>query len=351
MRPTHAAAVGLFVSALCADAHAVQIKSGDIVTPQFDNIGTVLVVDSATGDRGVFSRSPDVGSGPMMSRPTSIVRLPGGDFLVADTLRHAAITRIDGVSGDRVDIARLDLGVGPLHDVVSVLLTSSGKTILVNGGESSGFITELDLATGNRTLISGFGIGDGPAFDRLAGGALDADGYLIVGEFFQKAVFKVDLATGSRTILSGIGIGSGPELGGVTDLVVMPNGSIVAVSIILGETEPGVASLIRIDPTNGNRSIIKTGPDLDFGYSRIALGSNGQILGAMAGAHDAIYSINPQSGVRTLISGKGLGSGPNLFWGDLVVAPEPSSLVLCAFGVLTLTWRLRRRLPAGRVVG
>jgi len=34
-----------------------------------------------------------------MSRPESIVRLPDGNFLVADTLSHEALTRINSQTG------------------------------------------------------------------------------------------------------------------------------------------------------------------------------------------------------------------------------------------------------------
>src|SRR3954471_10234463 len=91
-----------------AAAFAISVLPGDIVTPQSDNNGTVIVVHPS-GDREVLSLYPSIGSGPAMSRPTSIARMPDGSFLVTDTFAHESLTRIDAATGNRTGLSRSGL--------------------------------------------------------------------------------------------------------------------------------------------------------------------------------------------------------------------------------------------------
>src|SRR5262249_52544015 len=150
-------------------------------------------------------------------RPTSIVTLPDGNFLVSDTdSSHSALTRINAATGNRTDVSSGSIGTGPWGDVETVLLTPAGDTIIVAGG----FVARVNLATGNRTLISGLGTGSGPtyAFSGAGGAVLYRSGRLAIGTYDspldndQPAVYDVDLATGARSILSGAGHGGGPSL-------------------------------------------------------------------------------------------------------------------------------------------
>ena len=315
MRPTLFAFSFFAVAILMQLSNAAQFNLGDIVSPQFDNAGTVLVIRANTGNREVLSLYPDVGQGPAEFRPTSIAQLPDGDFLVTEAFFDQALYRINAITGDRTlvsGIAATSRGTGPIDHPQTVLYRSTGDVILTNSAHlnfNTGFVTRVDLTTGDRTLISGLGTGSGTDFNYPAGGAIDASGKLIVADNVLPAVFSVDLTTGARTVISGLGHGTGPALPNIQDLVILPNGQII--------TE-GNHQLIRIDPVSGSRTVLAT-PSND--YERIALGSNGALLASTLGR---ILSVDPTSGIETIVSANGVNSGPNMFWGDMVVVPEPS---------------------------
>jgi hypothetical protein len=308
------------------------IGPGDIVSPQFDNVGTVIVIHPATQQRETLSLSPNVGTGPALIRPISVARLPDGNFLVADTEIHQALTKVNAVTGNRTDLASAIIGSGAWDSPNTVLLTANGDVILV----CEGFVARVDLTNGNRTLISGDGVGSGPsfAFDGFGGAALDKLGHVVVGVYGQSALYDVDLVSGTRSILSGLGHGSGPELSHVMDVVTLPNGYIIAEG---RHYESDLNELFDVDPVTGNRTLISSGSFQDFEYERLALGANGMLLGS-APSLRAIFSIDPTTGARSLISGDGSGSGPVLFWGDMVQVPvpEPASAGMVMAGATIL---------------
>jgi hypothetical protein len=304
---------------------AVQIQYGDIVAPQFDNNGTIIVIHPNSGNRETLSLYPSIGQGPQMVRPTSIAMLPDHNFLVVDTFTHQALTRIDASTGDRTDISSASIGTGSWGEPNTVLLTTTGDTILV----CDGFVARVDLTTGNRTVLSGLGVGTGPSFSfqGAGGAALGVDGRLFIGAGGQRAVYVVDLNTGARSILSGAVNGTGPLLADIMDLVALPNGQIIVSDRNLDNSPNFTNSLVSVDSLTGNRTVISTGAYPNNEYERIALALDGKLLGSVPSLN-AIFSIDPSTGARTLISGNGLGSGPGLFWGDMVQVPEPNSMIL-----------------------
>jgi hypothetical protein len=338
--------VAALVAVGCAsDLRAAIVGPGDIVAPQFDNVGTIIVVHPATQQREILSFAPNVGAGPAMSRPMSIVRLADGNFLVADTFAHQALTEVNAATGNRTDIASGSIGTGAWGSPNTVLLTPAGDTIMV----SEDFVARVNLSNGNRTLISGNGVGAGPGFAFNGAGGADFDklGHVVIGVYDQPAVYDVDLVTGTRSILSGLGQGSGPALSHIMDLVVLPNGQIMAEG---RHFETDVTELFRIDPITGDRTLVATHPSNNE-YERLALGSGGVLLASDPFRH-AIFAVDPTSGAETLISGNGLGTGPQLFWGDMVQIPipEPTSMLSFATGAVLLSLFLgrSRRLRDGR---
>ena len=312
---------------------AVELRQGDIVAPQSDNNGTVIVIDPSTGNRQLLSLYPSVGTGPQMSRPTSIAMLPDDNFLVTDTFAHNALTLIDATTGNRTDITTGDF---------QTVLLDGGDPILVGDGS----VYRVNLGTGIKTLISGQNVGSGPQFSfGGAGGAVLANnGDIVVASYGSSALYEINPFTGARSILSGMGQGSGPAFSNLLDVVALPNGQLIAEGRNFS-VSPFVNELYRVDAVTGDRTVISTGAYPDNEYERLALRTNGQLLGSVA-TLNAIFSINPSNGARTLVSGDGLGSGPNLFWGDMVVVPEPSTIALAALGVALLLVRRWRRIAS-----
>lgn len=314
----------------------VQLKYGDIVVPQGDDPSEIVVIDPSTGNREVLSRFSDVGTGPNIGPLSRIARQSSGDFLVVGGTQLA---HVSASTGDRTLVASPYVGTGPMGFVSSVLTTNTDRVILVDQG---GYVTELNPVSGNRTLISGLGVGTGFSFgNSLSPGEIDKNGNLIV--YGNRHLISVNLNTGARTIVSGQTRGSGPEIGlsdVVLEVAILPDGVIVVETRHLnsfGTIPPYVNQLFRIDPLTGNRSIlsIRQNPGIDE-YYHLAVGINGQLLGAKAGTKE-IIAINSLTGAETLISGPTRGSGPGFSYGEMfVVVPEPATLPISIAGFLTL---------------
>ena len=333
-------------SFLCSPsvASAVIIGPGDIVAPQSDNFGTVIVIHPTTHQRETLSLAPNIGTGPSMSTPESILRLPNGDFLVADP---NGLFEVSSITGNRTIVSSPTVGTGNWAYPFTDLMTSSGDVICV----FYNFVARVNLTTGDRTLISGLGVGTGPAITiNGAGGAtLDQLGHVVIASYEDRTVYDVNLATGTRSILSDSGHGGGPAISYLLDVVTLPNGQIVSENRNL---DAGTNDLIRIDPVTGNRTLISSGSnEADNEYERLALGTDGRLLGSVP-SNRSLYSVDPTNGARTLISGPSLGSGPSLFWGDMVQipVPEPASAGSLAAGatfLLAMLYLRRRSNKAG----
>jgi len=75
-----ALAAPFLILAMAGSTWAALVQPGDIVASQFDNFGTVIVIQSEHAFAELLSLAPTLDS-PAMSRPESIVRLPTATFL------------------------------------------------------------------------------------------------------------------------------------------------------------------------------------------------------------------------------------------------------------------------------
>lgn len=155
------------------------------------------------------------------------------------------------------------------------------------------------------------------------------------------ALFQINPTTGDREIVSGMGVGSGEDVSGMIGLGVSAGGQIYVTDI--GD-HPTAGAVLRIDPASGNRELISgrgrgSGPSfrgLFGGPTGIALSGDGSLLVADV-AEDifgppgtgVIYRVDPATGNRTVVSGQGVGTGPALI--------APFELSLESSGSLLLT--------------
>ena len=214
---------------------------------------------------------------------------------------------------------------------------------------SGGDIVSVNPTTGNRTLVSGAGMGTGEN--------LNSAGFAIIGSNVYAAneaendIAKIDTLTGNRTVVSSSTVGTGPGLNGTNipgDVELDHSGNLLALTV-------QSSSLLRIDPTTGNRTLISglgvgTGPDFGLIGSQIGLAADGTMFAnqfqGIFTDQTPVLSIDPVTGNRTILSDATHGTGP-LFAPStalLVVpnVPEPSTIVLAAIGVLALLahrWR------------
>jgi streptogramin lyase len=169
---------------------------------------------------------------------------------------------------------------------------------------------------------------------------LDASGNIVVmqgGSTFP-AVFSVDPATGNRTVVSSSSVGSGPNFTDLGAIDLDSSGNILVSNVTAG-SDDGIWS---VDPATGNRTILSNsgnGSGTNFivplGF---ALDASGNILIADSGV-DALFSVDPATGNRTIISSSSVGSGPN-FGDPYGVALEASGNIVVGDSTLNLLFRV-----------
>jgi hypothetical protein len=283
-------------------------------------VARVIKIDASTGNRSVVSGCPSVdaipfptnctgatvGSGPqfgflngMLVVNAALAAASGvlaeGDLVAAgfhvNCFEAATIFRIDPVTGARTILSGLDdncLAVGAGEPVVfpSGLEALSDGTILVSDeGDFSGDddrVLTIDPDTGSRSVISGcstasmgactgavVGTGPQPRFVSI-GGAEDGVGTTEVfasgvtpGALSGGSILSIDPATGNRSTVSGVNeggatsTGTGPSPFYAEGITLLAPGQLV-----FSDDESGVARLISVEKTTGNRTVLSGCSDL-----------------------------------------------------------------------------------------
>ena len=307
----------LFVFALQTQTSMANTSPGDILATD-NSVKVLFTIDPATGDRTILSS-------PFLS-PRGIAVESGGSILVADS-QVDTIYRVDPTTGGQTIVSSSTVGSGPSFGFpVDVAVESDGNIVVAD--VQAGAIYRVDPTTGNRTIVSSSTVGTGPAIVEIRAIVVESNGNILVGEIFGgiKALYRVDPTTGDRTIVSSSTVGSGPDFGFPAGLALESNGDILVFGV-------GPQAVFRVDPATGDRTIVSSstvGSGLDFifvGSIDIAVsGSNGNII-VPDPATDTVLSVDPATGDRTIVSGLGVGSGPNLsFAGRVAVVPPPTTI-------------------------
>ena len=246
-----------------------------------DSAGSVFAIDPATGDRTVISGCANAGCSSVVGTGINLVDpddsvAAGSSLIVADYRAgdgHGTVLSVDPATGNRTtlsgcanDACSSVVGTGRnLVGAASLLRdASSGELFVVDRGSffspSPAAVFKIDPANGNRTVLSGCIdaacssiAGTGPQFSVPSGGAVRADGSLVIADTFLSAVLRVDPVTGNRTIVSGGSpvVGTGPSLGSPLWVEVAGNG-------VLLVSDPGVGTVFSVDPATGNRTVLSS---------------------------------------------------------------------------------------------
>ncbi|MHC4471742.1 MAG: IPT/TIG domain-containing protein [Planctomycetota bacterium] len=170
-------------------------------------------------------------------------------------------------------------------------------------------ILSVDLETGQRTPISDEVHGIGPRFVSPRGMALDlARGRALLADDGLDALLAVDLATGDRSLLS--------ESLSVTDVWAPGDLEFDSVGDRAFVLDAHRKTLVVVDPLTGVRTVVSgedlgTGPTLLFPAGIGIDPASGRVLVGDSG-HAALLAIDPATGDRTEISGPTRGTGPGL---------------------------------------
>ena len=359
--------------------------NGDYIVADFAT-GDIIWVDGKTGDRELLSDNTNPAQGPAFSQPAGAVVLPDGRIFIADLALNAVIevdpkegTRTLLAGGDGISIRQpfgitfgrvngadmlivADIGsprsgqvIGPVlvdpetgaithipvpddntlsyNDPRSIVLhEESGKFFVGNFGVGS--IFEVDTATGQRRLISRGGpdpVGDGPGFSSITDMALAADGKsVLVVDLGRESVINVNLSTGDRTIVTqsfGEIVGAGFDFRVPHGVSLFPGGMMI--------TDFGLPGVVHVS-ANGDRTAFSATPTRGFGQIRgIDLLSDGSLVAADF-AGERVIGVDIHTGVRTVISGDGRGSGPALNGPVSVDQLDDETLVVSDFGYLAI---------------
>jgi len=306
------------------------------------------------------------------------------------------------------DLIVVDRGNGTLDDVNP---TTGASTVIASGFSnpqgvainSQGIIFVSDIGThiidevnptnGTVTTFSGNGVGSGTALDRPFEMAFSASGTLYVadGQANSNSTNVIAIASnGVRTVVAGnngsstnvfaqslAGLTINPASGnlyvstatGHTIYQVTPGGSVTTVFTNTSAVPQGLAlkagqvlyanggtanpAVYSVNPSTGVATLVSknnftVGSTDLFG---LAVGGNGTIYATSVAAPDAvIYAIDPTTGNATVLAGNGTGGTTfgALSYGIAVspaisTIPEPSSVVLLAVGIIGLIFSRRRR--------
>ncbi|MBI3247098.1 MAG: hypothetical protein HYZ50_11400 [Deltaproteobacteria bacterium] len=313
--------------------------------------GTLFTVHPTTGLRAVLSDFSNPAQGPLGLDPVGVTMGPAGDLLVTDTEAgtdvpdiqdggNGALFSINPANGARALLS--DFGnpaQGPLGQTPTGIARGAGGAIFVidpdagtdipNDGKTggNGALFEVNPTTGMRTLLSNFGnTTQGPTGVNPGGVALGSGGVLLVadteaGTGGAGTLFSVDPLTGARTVLSNFGV-MGQGATGIDPffVAVAATGAILVTDDDAGTDIPldgqagGNGALFSVNPTNGNRTLLSDFGNMTqgptgvhpVGVAIVPLIQSGDalVIDFLAGTNGAgaLFSVNPTTGIRTLVS-------------------------------------------------
>jgi hypothetical protein len=334
-------------------AHA-QLVPGEIIIGA--NIGAstsspdygLLAIDPTTGNRTIIADNTH-GTGPALEPPTSVTLASDGSLLVAwdnGTQGPGLLYRVDPATGNRTIISSGSTNAGPASTYIGA--RQFGDSILMSGGP----IVSVDPTTGTRTLVSGTGLGTGESMNSV-GFAISGTN-LFVTNSQANDILQVDTLTGNRTVVSSASIGTGPSFAG-QGVEFDRSGHLLVSAFYVNAQSQSLPAIFSVDPLTGNRSIVTgdgvgTGPALGLYIGQVGVASNNNIFVsslALTVQQLPILSVDPATGNRTILSDATHGTGP-LFDPTtalmVVPTPEPSTIILAALsGLVLLACRRRGR--------
>ena len=332
---------------------AVTLHPGDLIVTD-KQLGVVFAIDPSTGERRIVSGA-GVGEGPEMIAPDEIV-IGANQQIYVDGGPGNAILGIDIATGDRRVITGPNRGQGASCCAYGgIALGNNGN--LIAGNRESHRLISIDLKTGDRYSITDF---LGQNF-RSRDIALLPDGSFLVS---NTSPTQIGIARRNSRFFEVLADNSLHEPGAILsssiNLVLLPSSELYATSTLTTFT-----SVLHVNLDTGLQSLVSgtntfDHPDFLSPYERgdgptfynpqeLAMGLDGYLY--VADRMRGLYRVDPATGDRVLVSGPGVGDGPEigeLFGIAVVPVPEPTTLVVLLGLVISASLRNCRQ---GRLRG
>lgn len=277
-----------------------------------DAIG--VVVASTSGD--MSSRNVAVENTPLINQPLALDFLPGEGTFVADSGTNS-VYRV-GSGGQRFVISDRFTGSGlRLESPVALTVDAANDRALVLDAGLDALLA-VDLTNGDRTVLSGQGTGSGPALEVPGRGlVLDAAAgrvFLSHAPTDEDAVLSIDLATGDRSVLSSseLGVGGGQSFVDPASMVLDGGQD----RLLLCARDANFNEfLLAVALDSGERSLISgggvgAGPEIDS-CSALVKAQNEPVAWLGEGLDHLVLRVDLANGDRSLYSGPTVGSGPD----------------------------------------
>ncbi|WP_428267331.1 hypothetical protein [Haliangium sp.] len=274
-------------------------------------LGGLMAVDLDTGDRTTLS--PGDGS-EALTNPTHIVLDRAENrAVVLNGSRSFRVMAVDLDTGVHTELALSGLGSGPLvregegfaYDRVR------GRFLVTNvtGNSIYTLVPSLDPRSAHEQKwghLTRLGVGDGPGLYNVDSALMRTPRKALVTDRGAHAALSVDLMSGDRTLI----FGPNPELG---QPLYFPQGLALEgrhrAFIGSGTDETGISSF---DLRTGEQTLISTvdspGPYMEY----IECLAYDEVLGRILVLTEqlGVFAVDPDTGVRTQVSGEGVGDGP-----------------------------------------
>ncbi len=305
------------------------------------NRKAIIIVNLATGERGILSDDDDEGTafggGPAFQSPRGIAFHPDGDqLLVTDAGGDGSLYSVSlhpATRGNRTIVSGSGVAgtSGPALGTISGITIRGNSVYGVRNAVASASIVKVDLDSMDRTTVSlhtvvgGIPVaGTGLPFKELTRSIVHVPNTdrLFVAELTGGRFVSVDPEDGHRIHHSLVTRGTGPQIGYASTMQVDEG--------VIYLADSARRALLTIDPITGNRSVIS---DADHEGSEIGLGDSlDSVLGMAFVTNDILLTagvervamVSLTNGQRTTLASSEGGEPPlgQLFGGALDDAGE-----------------------------
>lgn len=310
-------------------------------TAQSQGVKVTATVESAAGNTDI--KNLDLTKNALFNSPGDLALDAAKSRILLMDRNYKALIALDQATGTRTILSDSRHGSGPdLNVPGSFAVDATGNRALAvdisadpDGEPGPPVVVAIHLDTGNRTILSSTDRGDGPEFTRLSAIAVDAAKnraivnhiYIGVDQKVEGALIAVDLDTGDRTLISGKDQGSGPEFNPDLPAITLDADNNRYLVIDYDQANK-TSTLMAVDIDSGNRSILSgSGPSdtlegngPNFSYPRsLSLDRSGKRALLIDRGGFELFSVDLETGDRTVLSDNTEGSGKNFYLPDVVV--------------------------------